>query len=97
MKQFMVEFDLPDPFPIEFVQRIPQQRNMVNYMLAEGKIKSYSLSLDRSKLWSIFVAESEFEVMELIAQFPLSDWMRPNIQELMFHNSSDMVLQFSLN
>ena len=93
----MVEFDLPDPFPIEFVQRIPQQRNMVNYMLAEGKIKSYSLSLDRTKLWSVFVAESEFEVMELIAQFPLSDWMRPSIQELMFHNSSDMVLQFSLN
>jgi muconolactone delta-isomerase len=66
-------------------------------MLAEGKIKSYSLSLDRSKLWSIFVAKSEFEVMELIAQFPLSDWMQPNIQELMFHNSSDMVMQLSLN
>lgn len=96
-KQFMVEFELPDPFPMEFIKRIPEQRNMVNYLLAEGKIKSYSLAFDRSVLWVIFVADSEFEVMETIAQFPLAEWMTPYISELMFHNTSEMVLQFSLN
>ncbi|MEM8523257.1 MAG: muconolactone Delta-isomerase family protein [Bacteroidota bacterium] len=96
-KQYMVEFDLPDPFPADFMARIPEQRNVINYLLAEGKIKSYSLSMDRSKLWSVFVAESEFEVLEMIAQWPVAEWLTPEIEELMFHNSSDMVLQFSLN
>ena len=93
----MVEFELPDPFPMEFIKLIPEQRNMVNYLLAEGKIKSYSLALDRSILWVIFLADTEFEVMETIATFPLADWMTPYVNELMFHNSSEMVLQFSLN
>lgn len=93
----MVEFDLPSPFPEEFIRLIPEQRNMINYLLAEGKVKSYSLSEDRARLWTVFVAESEFEVMELISQLPLKDYMEPNIVSLMFHHSSDMVLQFSLN
>ncbi|MEM0991834.1 MAG: muconolactone Delta-isomerase family protein [Bacteroidota bacterium] len=96
-KQYMVQFDLPNPFPADFMERIPEQRNVINYLLAEGKIKSYSLSIDRAKLWSVFVAESEYDVMEIIAQWPLADWLQPDIEELMFHNSSDMVLQFSLN
>lgn len=96
-KQYMVEFDLPDPFPTEFMAQIPEQRTVINYLLAEGKIKSYSLSIDRSRLWTVFVAQSEFEVLEIIAQWPLAEWLTPEIEELMFHNSSDMVLQFSLN
>jgi len=94
---FMVEFDLPTPFTEEFINLIPQQRSMIDGLLAEGKIRSYSLSEDRSRLWTVFVAESEFEVMELIAQMPLSKYMEPSITQLMFHNASDMVLQFSLN
>lgn len=93
----MVEFNLPDPFPEDFMARIPEQRTQINRLLAEGTIKAYSLAIDRSKLWSVFVAESEFEVMEIIADWPLADWLIPSIQELMFHNSTDMVMQFSLN
>jgi len=93
----MVEFDLPTPFTEEFVSLIPEQRHMIDNLLAEGKIRSYSLSEDRSRLWTVFVADSEFEVMELIAQMPLGKFMEPYITPLMFHNASDMVLQFSLN
>jgi muconolactone delta-isomerase len=96
-KQYMVQFDLPNPFPVDFMERIPEQRNIINFLLAEGKIKSYSLSIDRARLWSVFVAESDVEVMEIIAQWPLAEWLVPDVEELMFHNSSDMVLQFSLN
>ncbi|MEM9991950.1 MAG: muconolactone Delta-isomerase family protein [Bacteroidota bacterium] len=96
-KQFMVEFELPDPLSMEFIERIPEQRNMVNYLLVERKIQSYSLSLDRSVLWIIFTAESEFEVMETISKFPLIEWMTPYVTELMFHNTTEMVLEFSLN
>ncbi len=97
LKQYMVEFDLPNPFPQDFINLIPMQRLMIDRLLAEGKIKSYSLSLDRAKLWTVFVAESAFDVIEGIAEWPLAEWMTPNIQELMFHHSSEMVLHFSLN
>jgi muconolactone delta-isomerase len=96
-KLFMVEFTLPQEMTEEFVERIPAQRNMINYLLGEGKIRSYSLASDRSKLWAVFLAENEFDVLDLIAQMPLGDFMVPHITELMFHNSQEMVLQFSLN
>ena len=93
----MVEFELPEVLSEEFIRLIPSQRNFVNHLLAEGKIRSYSLSLDRSRLWAIFAAETEFEVLEMIAQFPLNVYMIPHVQELAFHNAQDMVLQFSMN
>ena len=66
-------------------------------MKKQGAIKSYSLAIDRSKLWAVMLAESEFDVLEHIAQMPLSNYMTPNISELMFHNAADSVMQFSLN
>jgi len=96
-KTFMIEFDLPQTFDEEFMALIPKQRYIINTMLADGRVKAYSLSMDRSKLWTIMTGTSEFEVMENIAQLPLSEYMSPNISELMFHNTSDAVMQFSLN
>ncbi|MFK7980353.1 MAG: muconolactone Delta-isomerase family protein [Saprospiraceae bacterium] len=96
-KQFMVEMELPEVFDEKLIALVPKQRSVVNQMLAKGKIKSYSLSMDRSMLWAIFVAESEFAVLEMIAEFPLADHMTPYITELMFTNTENQVLQFSLN
>jgi len=96
-KQFMVEMELPKVFDEKLIALVPKQRNTVNKMLAKGKIKSYSLSMDRSMLWAIFVAESEFEVLEMISEFPLAEYVTPYITELMFTNTENQVLQFSLN
>ena len=96
-KQFMVEFEMPEEFTDDFVQHIPRQRKFINYLLADGKLQSYSLALDRSVLWAIFLADSEFEVMEMIEQMPIAEHVTPYISELMFHNSSEQVLSFSLN
>lgn len=93
----MIEFDLPETFNEEFLALIPRQRDMINQMLMDGKIKSYSLSMDRAKLWTVVAANSEFEAMEIIAQLPLTDYMTPMIHELMFYNASEVMLQFSLN
>ncbi|MFD2523397.1 muconolactone Delta-isomerase family protein [Emticicia soli] len=98
MTQFMVEFDLPVPFPEGFIAKIPYQRIAVNQLLEEGKLNSYALSADRSKLWCIVNAQDELEVMDIIAEFPLIDYMHPTITELMFMNSVVMkVPTFSLN
>ena len=95
-RTYMVEFELPESLSEEFLALIPEQRNTVDYLMSEGKIRSYSLAMDRSVLWVIMEADSEFEVMETIAQLPLSDHMHPYISELMFHNMADMALHFSM-
>jgi len=93
----MVEFELPETFTEEFKSLIPDQRFVVDQLLADGVIRSYALALDQSILWVVIETENEFEVMEIIAQMPLSDFMDPYISELYFHNSSDAVHEFSLN
>lgn len=93
----MVTFELPEEMTEEFVALIPQQRYVINNLLLEGKIRSYSLAEDRSQLWAVLIAESEFEVMEILTQMPLIDYMTPTVTALMFHNSAERVLQFSLN
>ena len=96
-RTYMVEFELPEELTEEFLARVPRQRLVVSELMADGVIRSYSLALDRSILWVIIEATSEFEVMEVIAQLPLSDYMHPFVSELFFHNSPEMVHAFSLN
>ncbi len=91
MSQFMVEFTLPDEMTEEFVAKIPRQRLKINQLMEKGKISAYSLATDRSKLWCIIKAENEFEVMRIVAEFPLIDFMNPTIHELMFHNTATAV------
>ncbi len=94
----MVEFDLPVEMNDEFMRKIPAQRLKVNELMENGKILSYSLSADRQKLWCILKVESELEVMELIADFPLIKYMDPTINELMFHHMvAARIPLFSLN
>lgn len=96
-KTFMIEFELPQQLTEEFLALIPQQRYVVNQLLAQGKLRSYALAMDRSRLWAIVSAESEFEALELISQMPLTEFTVPLVSELMFHNATDLIMQFSLN
>jgi muconolactone delta-isomerase len=96
-KAYMIEFELPEAPSETFFSLIPRQRYMINNLMAEGRVKSYSLALDRSRLWVIANADSEFELMEMLADLPLSPFMEPTICELMFHNSHEVLAPFSLN
>lgn len=86
-QQFLVEIELPENPDPNFFELIPEQRLQINKMMSEGKVISYTLSQDRQKLWCIFNAESEVEVMSMLSDFPLYDYMKPQIFPLMFHNS----------
>jgi muconolactone delta-isomerase len=88
LNQYMVEFTMPLNLPEEFVQRIPQQRDMVNRLFQEGKVLSYALSLESGKLWSIFAATSETELMQLVQRLPLTRYMKLKVNELTFYNAS---------
>jgi len=96
--QYMVDFTLPTELPEEFVTRIPQQRNLVNRLLSEGKILNYALSLENSKLWVVFVAQSEAELMEMVHRLPLTRFMQVRVNELTFYNTFNaFVPAFSVN
>ena len=87
-KLFMVEFEIPSPLTVGFMRKIPAHRKMVHRFLADDKIVSYTLAMDKSKLWMVVKAETEFDAEAIIAELPLSSYMTPIIHPLMFHNNS---------
>lgn len=97
VQAYMVEFDLPDSLTDEIMSVIPRHREHVDRLLGEGIIQHYSLAIDRSKLWVVIVANSEEEVGEIIADFPLIDYMTPKIHTLMFSNSHSDIPMINLN
>lgn len=98
MSQYMVEIQLPAFMSEDFKEKIPAQRKKINELMEQGRMMSYALADDYSKLWCVVRAETEFEVMSLISEFPLIDYMEPKINKLMFNNVVAMRLpMFSLN
>jgi len=98
LRQFMVEFKLPETLTEEFISLIPEQRATINSLMDAGVIMCYTLNLDRSKLWTVIVAKSDTAVMDVLAQFPLISFMKPEISELTFHHQSSLVMpSISLN
>jgi muconolactone delta-isomerase len=94
----MVDFTMPQELPDAFVSRIPEQRAAVNRLLNEGKILNYALSLENSKLWAVFSATSEAELMEMVASLPLSSFMKVRVSELTFYNAAHpFTPAFSMN
>ena len=87
--QYMVDFTLPTELPEDFVNSIPRQRAAVNRLLGEGKILNYALSLENSKLWVVFSASSEAELMEMVQRLPLTRYMKVLVSELTFYNASN--------
>lgn len=97
-KQFMVECAVPAQLSEEFVRRIPAQQALVKRMLVDGTLASYSLALDRSKLYMILNARDTATVYETINGMPLGRYIEPTvIHELLFHNTAAAVMHFSLN
>lgn len=98
LKQFMAEVKLPKTLTEDFVKLIPEQRELVNKLMIDGKLLSYSLSADRGKLWALFLAESKMEVEEILNDFPIEKYMTYVVSELMFsENSIHKLSQFSMN
>jgi hypothetical protein len=88
MDQYLIDIDFPEAPDDEFISLIPSQRTLINTYMHSGIVTSYSLSIDRSKLWVTIVANSEKEVGELLATFPLITYMVYSIHKLAFHNTA---------
>jgi hypothetical protein len=93
MNQYMVEVQLPVYMSDAFIALIPRQRALINKWLQQGVVTSYSLALDRSKLWVTFNVNSEEEVRLRLEQFPVAPFVDYTIFELAFSE----VVDFSIN
>lgn len=94
---FMVEIDLPQNLPEEFVKIIPENRQLVNQFMAEGRISIYTLAEDRSNLWIVVYGQTEDDVRELLDELPIMVYLQPNIRPLAFHMTTDHIMTISLN
>lgn len=88
MNQFIVDFEIPEELSDEFIALIPKHRAHINNLMDNGLVLSYALSLDRSKVWATINAESEHEVEDIIATFPLINYMQATVYELEFYNAT---------
>lgn len=94
----MVQFRLPSNWPEELAAIIPQQRAIVNRLLAEGTIQSYSVSSDRTTVWMVIVVEDRpGSVEDLIDEFPIVDFGSYTYENLLFTNDSSSIMHYSLN
>ena len=98
LRQFMVEIKLPEILTEEFISLIPEQRLKINSLMDAGVILCYTLNQERTILWTVIVAKSDLAVMDILAQFPMIAFMKPEINELTFHHQSSLVMpSISLN
>ena len=98
LHDFMANIALPSDPPEEFFSLIQAQRVHIDTMIRKGVITSYSLSLDRSRLWVTLRAHSKEDAAEMVANFPLITWMEIEIQPLMFRETADaLMFPVSLN
>lgn len=87
MNQFMVDIELPQVISADFIALVPQQRKHVEMLMEDGRVLAYTLALDRSHAWMIVIAASSTMVMDILADFPLIAYMKPDIHELAFYDS----------
>ena len=96
--QYMVDFTLPAILTERFTSRIPEQRALVNQYFTEGKLVSYGVSLESGKVWAVFNADSEIEVLKLIRSLPITQFCQFNIHAMTFYNVlTAKVPKFSVN
>ncbi|MBK9733764.1 MAG: hypothetical protein IPO92_01850 [Saprospiraceae bacterium] len=95
--RYMVEFILPENFTDEMINTIPEQRKMVDKYFYSGKLLAYTLASDRSKLWSVFVCQSEAELINLVEKLPMTRFVDYTYLETLFHESVTQFPSFSLN
>jgi muconolactone delta-isomerase len=86
--EFMVDFTMPERLSDDFIARVPRQRHLINRYMKSKHLLSYALSLESHKMWAIFRVDSEIELMQLIAELPLTPLMDVNISNLTVLNTA---------
>jgi len=86
---FLAEIELGD----RFSENHESSAYQMNQLLAEGKIQTYGIANDHSRMWVTLLAESDFEAWEIVSKLPVESVMEPIITALSTYNQS-LDLQF---
>ncbi len=87
MPAYLFQIELP-PFSEELVAVIPMHRLAIDKMFAEGRILSYSVSMNRNMIWCVLNTEDEAQAMEKVLSMPLySFFIDVTCTPLLFHNT----------
>lgn len=97
LRQYMVEFDIPQPLTDDFLEMIPEQRAVIDKLFSDGKLLSYTVASDRRRVWAVIIAESESELLSYIDILPMTPYMDYDYNELMFYNTVHLMPAMSLN
>jgi hypothetical protein len=98
MAAYLFELELSE-LTEEVVAIIPEHREHVNKLFAEGRMLSYSVSMHRNLVWCVINAEDEQEAMSMVLAFPLYPYLAEiSCHPLLFHNTLPATLPgISLN
>jgi len=97
-QQYMATFLLPDQPCDEYLALLPQQEERVEEYISCGILSSYALSSSHARLWAVFNASSEMEVLEFIAALPLTPFVEVELSLLTHYNAAEAsAFGFSLN
>jgi len=92
----MVQFSFTS-FSMEMEETIPRQRLVIDRLFDQGVLITYTLAADRTKLWAVFQADSESELLTYIDSLPMTQHSDYTYNEIMFHDSSQFIPSISLN
>lgn len=95
----MVECTIPYEKKSEIETLLRFQKRTVNKLLHCGQLLHYACSTDEGKLWIIVQAQNELDALDVIAELPLSYFLKLNINKVSFHHSIPVIegTEFSLN
>ncbi len=84
---FQIHITLPNMFNQQFTALIPEQRRVVNKLLAAQVILSYALDMERQNLWITIQAKNQLQVMDVLSTFPIIKEVKVDIFELAFFDT----------
>ena len=83
-KYYLIEIELGH----SFVEHFSDNESSLNRLLAEGKVQTYGISNDFTRMWATMIAETELEVWEMLTSLPFDSVMEPLVTPLYTYNQS---------
>jgi muconolactone delta-isomerase len=89
---YLAHIKLPEEMDAHFYRLIPHQRQVINSLLSERVVLSYSLDMERENVWVFIAAKSEKQVMDILSTFPIIRHVKVTIHELAFHDAAHLTM-----
>ena len=89
---FLVHISLPEVFTAEIYQLLPQQRILINSLMEERVILSYSLDMARKNIWAFVEATDRKHLTSILSTFPIIAHVGIRVHELAYHDAAPVSL-----